>query len=126
MASTYDFFISGDHEAGKAFVAHILTGQGFEVTVDPTGSFVAQKGSLQKTVWLGAMAGKNFHVSFLVQFFVDQNGALVARLNRNMGSGVLKGGALGASKTDTVFLDTANVMTAALTDAKVLVGSIWA
>jgi len=124
MAASYDYFITGDHTAARDLIADSLTEQGFTVEAAETGNFVIKRGSMGATVWLGAMAGKNFHVSFTVEFFVDPEGRLVARLNRNMANGVLKGGALGASKTDTAFVDTANTLAAALSDAGVLASTL--
>ena len=99
MASNHDYFLAGDHESGKALVADALTQLGFEVATTPNGGFTAKRGSFAKTMWLGAMAGKNFHVTFIVEFFTDAQGALVARLSRSLGSSGVKGGALGVAKT---------------------------
>lgn len=124
MAASYDYVISGDHASARALIGNALTQQGFTVEATETGNLVIKRGSMGATVWLGAMAGKNFHVSFTVEFFVDAEGRLVARLNRNMATGVLKGGAIGASKTDTAFVDTANSLAGALSDAGVLVSTV--
>jgi hypothetical protein len=124
VASSYDFFISGDHTAGRELVATTLTSQGFSLEASQTGGLIARRGNQTATIWLGGLAGKNFHVSFGVDFFVDQYGQLVARLNRNMGLGALKGGAIGASKTDSAFVETANAIGGALSTAGVLTGSL--
>ena len=124
MASAHDFFLIGDHESAKQLVVSALQGDGFTVTATPAGGLLAKRGSAAATVWLGAMAGKNFHVSFLVDFMVDQQGRLVARLNRNMAGGALKGGVIGAAKTDTAFQETANSIAAALHRAGILAESI--
>jgi len=124
MASAHDFFLLGDHDAARHLVASALQGQGFTVTATPTGGLLAKRGSTAATVWLGALAGKNFHVSFVVDFMVDQQGRLVARLNRNMTGGALKGGAIGAAKTNTAFEETANALGGALHQAGVLAESI--
>lgn len=124
MPSAHDFFILGPHDAGRHLVAIALQGQGFAVTTTPTGGLLAKRGSAAKTVWLGGLAGKDFQVTFIVDFMVDDQGRLVARLNRNMTSGALKGGALGAAKTDTAFQETANAIAAVLHPAGVLAGSV--
>ena len=100
-----------------------LEGAGFSVTTNPNGTFQATRGSLSRTLLLGAMAGKKFHVTFTVEFFSDPNGNLVARLNRNVSGGALKGGALGANMTNNAFLDTANALIAALSAAGILLTS---
>lgn len=124
MPSAHDFFLLGDHEAAKHTVASALQREGFAVTTTPAGGLLAKRGSTAATVWLGAMAGKNFHVSFTVDFMVDQQGRLVARLNRNMAGGALKGGVIGAAKTDTAFQETANAIAAAAHQAGVLAESV--
>jgi len=124
MASAHDFFLLGDHEAAKHLVASTLQSEGFTVTTTPTGGLLAKRGSAAATVWLGGLAGKNFHLSFVVDFMVDQQGRLVARLNRNLTGGALKGGAIGASKTNTAFEQTANAIGAALHQAGVLAESV--
>ena len=124
MASAHDFFLLGDHDAARHLVASTLQREGFAVTATPTGGLLAKRGSTAATVWLGGLAGKNFHVSFVVDFMVDQQGRLVARLNRNLTGGALKGGAIGAAKMNTAFEQTANAISAALHQAGVLADSI--
>jgi hypothetical protein len=124
VATSSDFFITGDHEAGKALVASALQSQGFTVTSTPKGGLLAKRGSTAATIWLGAMAGKNFQVTFNVEFFVDAEGKLVARLTRDMASGALKGGAIGASKTNTAFVETAGAIGAALTNSGAFAGNV--
>lgn len=120
MASSYDFFITGDHEAARAAVGNKLIELGFELEATATGGLIARRGSLKKTLWLGALAGKDFHVSFIVEYFTDDAGRFVARLNRNMGTGALKGGALGANKVENVFVETVDALSAALSSAGIL------
>lgn len=54
---------------------------------------------------------------------IDEEGRLVARLNRNMVGGVLKGGAIGAAKTDAAFQETANALASTLHSAGILANS---
>jgi len=124
MASAHDFFLLGDHETAKQLVVSALASEGFVVTSTPTGGLLAKRGSAASTFWLGAFAGKNFQLTFLVDFMVDQQGRLVARLNRNMAGGAMKGGAIGAAKTDTAFQETANAIAATLHPAGILADSI--
>jgi hypothetical protein len=124
VAKASDFFISGDHEAGKGVVASALQSQGFTLTTTPSGGLLAKRGSAKATVWLGAMAGKNFQYSFVVDFFVDAQGQLVARLNRDLTSGALKGGVIGASKTNNTFVEVATAIGSSLTSAGVYAGSV--
>ena len=124
MAS-HDFIISGDPATARQSINSALQAQGFTVEDLPNGTTtVASRGSKAKTFWLGAMAGKGFHVSFAVDYSQDAAGNLVARLNRDMVSGALKGGAIGASKTKTMFEETANALQNALSQSGNLVGSV--
>lgn len=124
MASNHDYFLAGDHESGKALVADALTQLGFEVATTPNGGFTAKRGSFAKTMWLGAMAGKNFHVTFIVEFFTDAQGALVARLSRSLGSSMVKGGAIGVAKTETMFGEIASSLLQALSTSGRLLGNV--
>lgn len=124
MAS-HDFFINGDHTAARAVVASTLGAQGFTVTALPTGtSIVAARGSKAATLWLGALAGKSFHVSFAVDYSQDAEGRLIARLNRDMTAGALKGGAIGAARTKAAFEETANALQTALASSGRLAASV--
>jgi len=124
MAKAHDFFIIGEHENGRRIVASALQSEGFAVTATPAGGLLAKRGSTAMTVLLGGLAGNNFQQTFLVDFMVDQHGRLVARLNRNMAGGALKGGAIGAAKTDSAFQQTANAIAAALHGAGALSDSV--
>ena len=124
MPAAHDFFLLGDHDAGRRLVASALQAEGFTVTATPSGGLLAKRGSAASSFWLGAFAGKSYQVTFLVDFMVDAEGRLVARLNRNMVSGALKGGAIGAARIDTAFQETANAIAATLHPAGVLAGSV--
>ncbi|GAB3575131.1 hypothetical protein GCM10027406_06200 [Leifsonia lichenia] len=124
MAKAHDFFILGDHENGRRIVATALQSEGFAVTATPAGGLLAKRGSTAMTVLLGGLAGNSFQQTFLVDFMVDQHGRLVARLNRNMAGGALKGGAIGAAKTDSAFQQTANAIAATLHGAGALSDSV--
>ncbi|MFF2050228.1 hypothetical protein ACFVU2_01385 [Leifsonia sp. NPDC058194] len=124
MASAHDFFLLGDHEAAKQLVASALHAEGFTVSTTPAGGLLAKRGSGAATILLGAWAGKNFQMSFLVDFMVDEHGRLVARLNRNLAGGALKGGAIGAARTDSAFQQTANAIAGVLQPAGILADSV--
>ncbi|WP_026555732.1 hypothetical protein [Arthrobacter sp. 35W] len=49
-----------------------------------------------------------------MEFFATPDQLLVARLNRSLAAASLKGGAIGAAKTNTVFEQTADAIAAAL------------
>lgn len=124
MAGSHDYFLSGDHEAGKNVVAGSLAQQGFEVTSTPKGGLFVARGSKAKTLWLGGAAGKNFRVSFVVEYFADAHGNLVARFNRELGGGMLKGGAIGAGLTTNAFSEAASALHQQLAGSQLLVGYV--
>jgi hypothetical protein len=106
-------------------VSKALQAAGFTVSVNPNDrSFQATRGSLAKTLLLGAMAGKGFHVEFNVQFYSAPGGELLARLNRSVAGGALKGGAIGANMTNNAFVDTSTALTASLTAAGILLTAV--
>jgi len=123
MASVHDFFLTGDHEAAKAQVASALQAEGFAITPTPKGGLLAKRGSMPITLLLGAMAGKNFQVTFTVEYLVDDSGQLVARLSRDIAAGALKGGAIGANMTNNKFVDTAAALSTALGGTGILASS---
>jgi hypothetical protein len=124
MARSYDYFIAGDHEAGRRTIGQALEGDGYRVSVTPEGNFVAEKGSLGATIALGAIAGKKLHRRFEVQFFTNTDGSLVARLVRDIGRAAVKGGAIGATMTSNSFGDLAKTIGDALAGAQQLSGSL--
>jgi hypothetical protein len=119
MASSYDYFVSDSVEDARNRVAASIAAQGFQLQATPSGGLMASRGSKAKTVWLGALAGKDMHVRFDVQFFQDAD-RIVVRLSRDLAVGALKGGAIGASRTAEQFQDFANRVGTDLQQAGVL------
>ena len=125
MASSHDYFLTGNHDAAKEAVSRALATEGFRVTSNSTGGFNASRGSLAATLLIGAMFGKKrFHVAFIVQFFTDAEDRLVARLNRDMASGFLKAGAGGAKITRAMFDETAAALTVQLQSSGIYAGEL--
>ncbi|MET3566311.1 hypothetical protein SAMN04515691_2921 [Leifsonia sp. 98AMF] len=124
MPAAHDFILLGDHDAGRRLVASALEAQGFLVSATPRGGLLAKRGSIGMTLLLGALAGSKFQVTFLVELMVDAESHLVARLNRDMTAGALKGGAVGAAKVNRAFQETANAIHSALQRAGVLAVSV--
>lgn len=111
MAQTsYDYFFSGDHESARRLVEATLQQEGYRLETVPNGSTRATRGDLTRTLLLGALAGKAFHTVLFVQWFVDDQQRLVARLSRDLGSGLVKGGALGANKAHNAFVEVAGAL----------------
>lgn len=70
------------------------------------------------------MAGKGFQVSFPVAFYSDPQGHLLVRLSRQLGSGALKGGVLGANMTNNAFIATGQQLGQYFTSAGILLSSV--
>ncbi|HEY1530654.1 MAG TPA: hypothetical protein VGF80_07560 [Galbitalea sp.] len=123
MAGQYDLSLAGDRQAAKDLVTRVLGEQGFTLETNPNGSLTAKRGSAGMTVLLGGLAGKNLQMTFFVEFLDGSDGNLVARLSRNTAAGALKGGAIGAGKTNNAFVDLVNAIAAAAQAAGVFVTS---
>jgi hypothetical protein len=119
MAGTYDFFLSETIDQARDRIAGLIASDGFALQATPNGGLTATRGSAGRTALLGAFAGKQMHVRFDVQFF-DDGGTIVARLTRDLASGALKGGVIGASRTADVFQQLANTVGLGLDAAGVL------
>jgi hypothetical protein len=120
MAGTYDFFLTDTIEQARERVTAAVSAQGFTLDSTPNGGFVVSRGSMGRTLLLGAFAGKNMHLRFDIQFFSDDQQRIVVRLSRDLASGALKGGVIGASKTANSFADFVNATGAALHSAGVV------
>lgn len=118
-----DFFLTGPHDAGKALLRDALARQGFALEAQlPNGGWTVGRGSKAKTFWLGALAGKaSQRLTFTVRFFEHQ-GTLVARLERESGSGMMAG-AVGVARSNDIFEQTVGAVGHQLHHAGVLVGS---
>lgn len=120
MASTYDFTLAGDPAAAHQVVFGALASIGHQSTALADGTFAVTRGDGGKTVLLGAFAGKNFHTKFTLQFFDGPDGS-VARFTRVGALGGLKGGIVGASKTNHVFDEAARTIDAVTRQAGLFV-----
>lgn len=120
MAASYDFFLSCDLNQAKLTLGQAFEKMGYTVTGTPKGGLLAKRGSMKKTMWLGALAGKDFAMSLVTEFFQHSDGSQVARVNRDMASGALKGGAMGASKANNAYADAVNSLQQELQQAGVL------
>lgn len=111
MASTYDFTLTGDPAAAHQNVIASLASLGHQVAPLQDGTFAVSRGNGTATFWLGAMAGKNFHTKYSLQFFDTPEGT-VARFTRVGSLGALKGGAIGHAKTGDIFNEAARAIDA--------------
>ncbi|MBI5160356.1 MAG: hypothetical protein HY996_02925 [Micrococcales bacterium] len=98
MAASTTFVLSGDPAAARAVVDGVVAERGYTGELTPNGTVKVSRGSLPKTLLLGALAGKNFHLTYLLDYGTDAAGNTTATLHRELGGSALKGGAIGASK----------------------------
>jgi len=124
MAGQYDISFSGDAQAAKDLVARVLGEQGFSIEGNPNGGFTATRGSAGMTALLGGLAGKNLQMTFFVEFPAAADAPFVARLSRNTAAGALKGGAIGASRTNNAFADVVNAIVAAAQSSGTYLNSV--
>jgi len=108
--SSYDYFFGGPHDAARHLIDATVQAQGYTLEQMPNGSVKAVRGSLAKTLLLGGLAGRGFHVVLWLSYFVDDQGRLVVRLSRDLGTAAVKGGAIGASKAHAAFVDVATAL----------------
>lgn len=123
MASSTEFVLSGDPTAAQNVVAGVLAQRGFTGAAMPNGSVKFSRGNLTKTALLGGLAGKDFHMSFLVFWGVDAAGQFATRIDRELGGSAVKGGAIGASKAANEYAALVDAIGQAATAAGVLVSS---
>jgi len=117
VSSAHEFVVTGTSDEARDFVAQVCAAEGYLPAVTPNGSLTATRGSAPMTFWFGGMAGKNFHLRFDIQFLLNEHGDAVVKLSRSLGSGMLKGGAIGAAKTNNQFLDLARAIELALSSS---------
>lgn len=123
MASTYDFTLTGDPAVAQQAVLDALAGAGHRVSALQDGTLAVERGNGTATFWLGAMAGKNFHTRYSLQFFPVEGGT-VARFTRSGSLGALKGGAIGHAKTSDIFNEAARAIDAGTRQAGVFVSAV--
>jgi hypothetical protein len=124
VATSYDLFFSGDHEEAQRQLGTAFEKNGFTVQARPDNNWVASRGSAAKTFWLGGLAGKSFRVTFEVAFYSASDGSLIARFNRNLTGGALRGGAIGANIANNAFNTTYSQLVSALQSSGNLARSI--
>ncbi|MDF2808412.1 MAG: hypothetical protein K0S43_3358 [Cellulosimicrobium sp.] len=122
--ATVDYFLSGDPEVAKQHLHAALQEQGFAVTTRPTGQWAAERGSKQKTFWLGAFAGKAQHLVFTVDFMLHGD-QLVARIDRPTGHGAMAG-AIGVARSNKAFAEVDQAIGTRLTNHGVLANVVHA
>lgn len=110
-----ELILSGNDQQTVPVVVAIAQGLGYEATQPSQGNIKLERGNLTKTLLLGAMAGKNFHISFSFDIGVDAHGNTWLRFDQDGALGAVKGGAIGYAKSKNAygeFIDTVRRETA--------------
>ena len=102
--------LSGNDQQTVPVVIEISRGLGYEATQPNPGSIKLERGDFSKTMLLGAMAGKNFHISFTFDIGVDHYGNTWLRFDQDGALGAVKGGAIGYAKSKNAFGEFVNAM----------------
>ncbi|WBU37742.1 hypothetical protein [Homoserinibacter sp. YIM 151385] len=121
MPSNTEITFSVDVAAARAVVIGALEAEGYTLSPSTPGWSKATRGSMPLTLLLGGLAGKNFHVGFLVGERVDEQGRASFRIDRDLATGAVKGGAIGAVRTDKAYVSAVEAVAAAARRAGVLV-----
>jgi hypothetical protein len=98
-----EFVVAGRLDQAVPFVYSALESAGFRSTATGPGVSRIERGSLGKTVALGAFAGKNFHVSFILSFRLDERGNSYFRFEADGAGSAVKGGAIGYARSKKIF-----------------------
>ncbi|ROS61099.1 hypothetical protein EDF38_0181 [Frigoribacterium sp. PhB160] len=108
--SSYDYFFSGPHDDARRLIDQALVHEGYRLEAMPNGTTKAVRGSLAASLLVGGLAGRGFHVVLYVQYFVDDHDRLVARISRELGLAAVKGGAIGAARAHSAFVEAATAL----------------
>jgi hypothetical protein len=92
MGAVHDFVIVGDYPSGRQIVASALESVGFTLTYTPQGDLRAKRGGTLSTVLMGAAAADGIRSTVAVDFRLDPQKQLVARLTQRSAAAVLVGG----------------------------------
>ncbi|MFB6612230.1 hypothetical protein ACFCVO_18040 [Agromyces sp. NPDC056379] len=110
-----ELILAGTDQQTVPVVISIAQGLGYEATQPSQSSIKLERGNLTKTLLLGAMAGKNFHISFTFDIGVDQHGNTWLRFDQDGALGAVKGGAIGYAKSKNAYGEFIDAMRAETT-----------
>ncbi|ANJ28085.1 hypothetical protein [Agromyces aureus] len=105
-----ELILSGAEQQTVPVVISIAQGLGYEATQPTAHSIKLERGNLSKTMLLGAMAGKNFHISFTFDIAVDEQGNTWLRFDQDGALGAVKGGAIGYAKSKNAYAEFIDAM----------------
>lgn len=94
-----ELILAGTDEQSVPFVIGIAESLGYTATRPTPGRIKLERGSLPLTLFVGALAGSRFHISFTFDIGVDEHGNSWFRFDQDGAMGAVKGGALGYAKS---------------------------
>lgn len=100
-----ELVLAGNDQQNVPAVLQVAEGLGYSATTPQPGRIQLERGSLQRTMLLGALAGKKFHLSFLFDIGVDEHGNTMLRFDQDAAISAVKGGAIGYSKSKSAFAE---------------------
>jgi hypothetical protein len=117
-----ELILSGNDQQTVPVVVAIAQGLGYAATQPTQSSIKLERGDLTKTLLLGAMAGKKFHISFTFDIGVDQYGNTWLRFDQDGALGAVKGGAIGYAKSKSAYGEFIDTIRAETTQRGLLLG----
>ena len=111
--------VRGDHETVRTLLEEFFTARGWRVHEASPGSLDVETGSLGRTLLLGALAGRRFHVRGRLELAEDAGGVRI-RYRWGGTSGRALGGAVGAARAGRLHAETADALAAHLRERGLL------
>lgn len=102
MAGERIFKLSTTPEDAHQEVCRVFESEGFTVTQYAADTVQGQRGKFWFTILFGAFAQKSFHISLFARI-TQVDGQTRVKLYRDTTKDLLKGGTLGAAKTEKQF-----------------------
>ena len=101
--------VRGDHETVRTLLEEFFTARGWRVHEASPGRLDVETGSLGRTLLLGALAGRRFHVRGRLELAEDAGGVRI-RYRWGATVGRALGGAVGWSRAARLHAETADAL----------------
>ncbi len=98
-----ELVLAGNDQQTVPVVISVAEGLGYTASLLEGGQIKLERGSLTKTLLLGGLAGKGFHISFTFAIGADGAGNTLVRFDQDSALGAVKGGAIGFAKSKSAF-----------------------
>lgn len=99
------FALSVPLDDARNRVASFFSQSGWQVSHDGRGGLKVERGNRNKSLWLGALAGKDMYICQYVDLATGPQGETLVTYSTTTGSGVM-GGVIGVNKANGAFADT--------------------